>query len=160
MEPPTGGWIIYIELCSPLGTKMLFFIMVNNLLAATLVLFIVGLLLSTAVTQRDCMAIKRIEGNMRWRQRMLVCLDAVQIGFFIFGIASIIQNRPDRVEPAITWALQCMACTNVRSSIAHFSRTDNQVYTASPGYLIGCLVAVCTFCGTGAIHRAQRRDVT
>lgn len=139
------------------------FIMFNNLLVATFVLFIAGLLLSTAVTQRDYMAIKRIESNMRWRrwrQWILVCLDAVQIGFLIFGIASIIQSRPDLVGLAITWALQCIACTNVRSLVAHFSRTDNPVHTAFPGYLLGYLVAVCRFCGTGAIHRAQRRDVT
>ena len=115
MEPPVGKCVIHIKLSSPLGAQISFSIMVNSLLVATLVLFIVGSLLSTAVTRRDFMAIKHIEGNMRWRQWILVCSDVVQISFFLFGIASIIQNHPDRVELGITWALQCMACTNVRS---------------------------------------------
>ena len=128
--------------------------MFNSLLIATLVLFIVGFLLSTAVTQRDCMAIQRVEGNMRWRQWMLVCYDAVQIGFFLFGIASIIQSRSDRVESAIAWALQCMACTNVRSPLLFLSSTNNLVYTASTTHLLRCLVAACNSCGAGAIRSA------
>ena len=115
MEPPIGRWVIHIELSLPLGAPISLSIMIESLLVAPLVLFIVGSLLSTAVTQRDFMAIKHIEGNMRWRQWILVCSDVVQISFFLFGIASIIQNHPDRVELGITWALQCMACTNVRS---------------------------------------------
>ncbi|KAF1970935.1 hypothetical protein BU23DRAFT_570399 [Bimuria novae-zelandiae CBS 107.79] len=86
--------------------------MADSLFVVTLVLFITGSSLSTVVTYRDCLAVKRVEGAMRWRQWMLVCSDVVQIGFFLFGFASIIQNRPNRVELAITWALQCMACTN------------------------------------------------
>ncbi|KAF9729851.1 hypothetical protein PMIN01_11784 [Paraphaeosphaeria minitans] len=86
--------------------------MANSLLIATLVLFIVGLTLSTAVMYRDCMAIRRVEGAIRWRQCILVSLTVVQVSFLSFEIAAIIQHRLDLVEPGITWALQIMACTN------------------------------------------------
>ena len=128
--------------------------MVNSLLVATLVLFIVGSLLSTAVTRRDFMAIKHIEGNMRWRQWILVCSDVVQISFFLFGIASIIQSRSDRVESAIAWALQCMAGTNVRSPLLFLSSINSLVYTASTTHLFRCLVAACNSCGAAAIRSA------
>lgn len=132
--------------------------MSDTLFLAILALFIVGSLLSTAITQRDCMAIKRVESNMRWRQWMLVCSDAVQIGFLLFGIASVIQNRPGRVELAITSTLQCMACTNVRLSLLYLHITDSTVHATSPTRLLGGLVAACNPRGASAIYRAQRRS--
>jgi len=132
--------------------------MADSLLLATLVLFITGLLLSTAVTYRDCLAFKRIEGAMRQRQCILVFSDVVQIGFFSFGIASIIQDRPARVGLSIAWALQCMTCTNVRSSMIPLSDTVSSVYTHSSTHLFKILVAACSSSGAGAIRRGQQRD--
>ncbi|KAK7178203.1 hypothetical protein PSPO01_15749 [Paraphaeosphaeria sporulosa] len=86
--------------------------MANSLLIVTLALFIVGLMLSTAVMYRDCMAIRLVEGAMRGRQCILVSLTVVQVGFLSFEIAAIIHYRLDWIEPGITWALQIMACTN------------------------------------------------
>lgn len=88
--------------------------MTDSLLIGAFVLFIVGSALSAVVTYRDCLAVKNVEGFMKWRQWFLVSSDAVQIGFLSFGIASIIQSRFDWVELSITWALQCTASTNVR----------------------------------------------
>ncbi|KAK7180565.1 hypothetical protein PSPO01_13444 [Paraphaeosphaeria sporulosa] len=86
--------------------------MANSLLIATLALFIVGLMLSTAVMYRDCMAIRLVKGAMRGRQCILVSLTVVQVGFLSFEIAAIIHYRLNWIEPGITWALQIMACTN------------------------------------------------
>ena len=129
--------------------------MENSLFVATLVFFIVGLLLTTAATQRDLVAIKRIQGKMRWRQWALVCSDFAQIGFFSFGIASIIQNHTGRIELGITWTLQCMACTNVRSQSFPLNRSNVLVHTVSASYLLRFLVAACSVRSTGAIHCAQ-----
>ncbi|KAF9729911.1 hypothetical protein PMIN06_011624 [Paraphaeosphaeria minitans] len=90
--------------------------MADSVLIATLVLFIIGSLVSTIVAVRDCMALKNVKGGMKRRQWILVSVDAVQLGFFSFGIASYFQHHPDRVELGVTWALQCMACTNAQES--------------------------------------------
>lgn len=100
--------------------------MTDSFLIGTFVLFIVGSALSAAVTYRDCLAVRNVEGFIKWRQWFLVSSDAVQIGFLSFGIASIIQSRSDRVELSITWALQCTACTNVRHLVAFLAALTSQ----------------------------------
>ncbi|KAK7178794.1 hypothetical protein PSPO01_15156 [Paraphaeosphaeria sporulosa] len=77
----------------------------NIVIMADSVLFIIGPLLSATVTYRDSMALKNVKGAMKWWQWILVSVDAVQLGFFSFGIASNFQHHPDWVELGVTWAL-------------------------------------------------------
>lgn len=131
--------------------------MTDSLLIGAFVLFIVGSALSAAVTYRDCLAVKNVEGFMKWRQCFLVSSDAVQIGILSFGIASIIQNRFDRVELGITWALQCTACTNVTSLVAFFSSTNISVYSTSPSNFFRYLVVIYSIRGLDTIYCTKWR---
>jgi hypothetical protein len=112
--------INYLSSVIPKEASSLTFTMADNLLISFMAVLLVGLLFSTFTTFRDSRALRRIShGLYRW-QIALVVIDAVQNAFISFniGIVAFMISKNQQlswIEAIISWTLQCMFCTNVRS---------------------------------------------